>query len=157
MRKCRQNVEEKIWGPREEPEWLSDLVKLWSTSSRSLSGQDRADIFPNPKLQNTSPGDSWLLERTHLPLKGSGYSCFLFLPEIPPSRAVLIDYCWGEKESPFLALPPNKLLLWWAREMAQSIKCLSCKHEVLGLEPDSHVKSPSVVVHAWGSLASQSA
>lgn len=47
MKKCRQNVEEKVWGPREEPEWLSDLVELWP---RSLSGQDRADIFSNPKL-----------------------------------------------------------------------------------------------------------
>lgn len=51
-------MEEKVWGPREEPEWLSDLVELWSTPSRSLSGQGRADIFPNPKLQDISPGQS---------------------------------------------------------------------------------------------------
>lgn len=153
MQKCRQNMEEKIWGPSEEPEWLSDLV---STPSKSLSGQDRADIFPNPKLQDTSPGR--VLTSWKDPSASTGIWVLLlpFPPRNPTLKGCAGGLLLGRKRKPF-ALPPNKLLLWWAREMAQSIKCLSCKHEGLGLEPDSHVKSPSVVVHAWGSLASQSA
>lgn len=81
---------------------------MWSYGQPTQGhNEDGTDLLPNCKLQDTSPGESWLLGRASLPLKASGYSCLLLLSESPTLNGYASRPLPGRKRKPFLCLTPQ--------------------------------------------------